>query len=339
MARETKLRKKERAARDELLSVYLDDQLDAEERARLEIRLAGDAALRAELEALRRTVEMVRDLPSQPIPRNFILPQTIAPKPQRPPAARPRLRWAAPFLTAATAAVSLLFVVVLAGDLLLSGAAGMARAPGAAEQKLAAPSPAEGIAVEEAPAAPAPGETPPQVTDAERETLTVTALPKAMESTNAADSTPSPSPTPGSYGPATGGGEDKEEGGERAEATVQAAEPFPVAGGGATEGTVTPAPTAAPLAAEIAPAQTATPVPTPGPEEPLRSPAPAPSEENDMVPTAGVEELADGGGERAIHWGLAPQGISPWRILEIALGVVAVGMAVATVMAWRARRR
>ena len=296
MARGMKPRKKEQAARAELLSAYLDDQLDAEERARLEARLADDAALRAELEALRRTVEMVRDLPSQPVPRNFILPRTTAPKPQRPPVAHRRLRWAAPFLTAATAVVSLLFVVVLAGDLLLSGTVRMAHAPGVAEQKLTAPSPAaEAIAVEEAPAAPAPGGTPPQVTEAERETMLATALPKAAEPADTADDTPSTSPTPGSYGPVAGNGEDKEEGGERAEAT---AEPSPAAGGGVTEGTGTPTPTAAPLAAEVAPAQTATPVPAPAPEESLRSPAPAPSGENDIVPTASVEGLADAGGER-----------------------------------------
>jgi hypothetical protein len=335
-----KLRKKEQVARDELLSAYLDDQLDAEERARLEIWLADDAALRAELEALRRTVEMVRDLPSRPIPRNFILPQTIAPKPQRAPAARPRLRWAAPFLTAATAAVSLLFVAVLAGDLLLSGAARMAYAPRAAEQKLTAPSPAaEAIAVEEAPAASAPGETPPQETDTEGETLSVTAPPKAMAPTDTADGTPSPSPTPASYGPAAGDGEDEEESGERAEATVQATELSTAAGGGVTEGAGAPTPTAAPLAAEIAPAQTATPAPTLIPEESLRSPAPAPSGENGIIPTANAGELADEGGDQGTHRDITPQLISPWRILEIALGVVAVGMAVATVVAWRARRR
>ena len=52
---------KDQAARDELLSAYLDDQLDAEDRARLEAQLAGDPALRSELEMLRRTVALVRD--------------------------------------------------------------------------------------------------------------------------------------------------------------------------------------------------------------------------------------------------------------------------------------
>ena len=122
MGREFERSMKDRAARDELLSAYLDDQLDAGDRARLEAQLAIDPALRAELEALRHTVALVREMPSQPIPRNFILPQTVVSSPRTAPAVRPRRRWLAPFLTAATAAVSLLFIGALAGDLLFSGA-------------------------------------------------------------------------------------------------------------------------------------------------------------------------------------------------------------------------
>ena len=139
----------EREQRDELLSAYLDGQLSAGERARLETQLAADPALRAELEALRHTVALVRDLPPVPIPRNFILPQTMAARPRPVPPLRPRRTWAAPLLTAATAFVSLLFVVVLAGDLLLSGTGGQAFAPAAeplleakAPQAALAPSPA-----------------------------------------------------------------------------------------------------------------------------------------------------------------------------------------------------
>ena len=60
MGREFERSMKDRAARDELLSAYLDDQLDAGDRARLEAQLAIDPALRAELEALRHTVVLVR---------------------------------------------------------------------------------------------------------------------------------------------------------------------------------------------------------------------------------------------------------------------------------------
>jgi len=119
------LTKQEQDDRNELLSAYLDHQLSAEERARLERELAQDSALRRELEALRETVNLVQDLPQAELPRNFILPERT---PQRHPpepeahltSDRPRA-WLAPLLTAATTIVSLLFVVVLAGDLLLAG--------------------------------------------------------------------------------------------------------------------------------------------------------------------------------------------------------------------------
>jgi len=117
-------RASEREQRDELLSAYLDGRLDAETQARLEAQLATDSKLQAELRALRRTVALVRELPQVPVPRNFILPQTAAtrPRPARP--ARSRLAWAAPLFTAATAIVSLLFVLTLVGGPLFIGAVG-----------------------------------------------------------------------------------------------------------------------------------------------------------------------------------------------------------------------
>ena len=83
-------RRETQERRDELLSAYLDGQLSVAERERLEERLATDAALQAELEALRRTVAWVRELPPAPLPRNFILPPTIEARPRPTPAARPR---------------------------------------------------------------------------------------------------------------------------------------------------------------------------------------------------------------------------------------------------------
>jgi len=133
MARLFRQQATERERRDELLSAYLDGQMSAEERARLEAQLATDRALRAELEALRHTVALVRDLPPVPIPRNFILPQTMAARSRPVPPPRHRRAWTAPLLTAATAFASLLFVVVLAGDLLLLGGGGLS-APAAEPQ-------------------------------------------------------------------------------------------------------------------------------------------------------------------------------------------------------------
>ncbi len=99
----------------ELLSTYLDGELSAVEQARLEAQLEANPALQAELDALRQTVKLVRDLPQIPIPRNFILPQTMAARPRAAPATRARF---APLLTAATAIAGFLFVAVLSLDLL-----------------------------------------------------------------------------------------------------------------------------------------------------------------------------------------------------------------------------
>lgn len=57
----------------ELLSAYLDDMLNEAERMALEVRLAEDDALRAELEALRNTVSLIKALPMLKAPRNFVL--------------------------------------------------------------------------------------------------------------------------------------------------------------------------------------------------------------------------------------------------------------------------
>ncbi len=57
----------------ELLSAYLDGELDDRERSDLESRLAGEAPLREALAELRATVELVRELPRLRAPRSFAL--------------------------------------------------------------------------------------------------------------------------------------------------------------------------------------------------------------------------------------------------------------------------
>ena len=57
----------------ELLSAYLDGELDERARTQLEQRLAQDRALRAELQRLRETVALVRSLPPVKAPRDFTL--------------------------------------------------------------------------------------------------------------------------------------------------------------------------------------------------------------------------------------------------------------------------
>jgi len=106
-----------RRKRDEQLSAYIDGELSAAERARLEAQLATSPSLRAELAALQRTVALVQELPPVAVPRNFLLPQAAARQPRVRPATRPRLAWAAPLLTAASTVVSLLFVITLAANL------------------------------------------------------------------------------------------------------------------------------------------------------------------------------------------------------------------------------
>ena len=107
-----------RERRHDSLSAYIDNQLSARQRTRLEARLAVDPALRADLASLRRTVGLLRGLPSLSVPRDFGLPPQT--RPYRRPWARPA--WNAPARNTAATVVSLLFIVVLAGDWLGSGA-------------------------------------------------------------------------------------------------------------------------------------------------------------------------------------------------------------------------
>jgi len=327
------------AARDELLSAYLDDQLDAEDRARLEVQLAADPALRSELEMLRRAVALVRDLSPQPIPRNFILPQETTPQ-VRPALVARRPRWLAPFLTAATAAVSLLFVAVLARDLLFFGVGGMTQ--------LAAPAPA----ADEAVVGSAPVEKAIEEEGASQ-TFTVTESPEenAADGTRAvaeaplepdeAEGTPPPeAATP----PTTPGGAYEADGGEEgAEPTlVSERSPLPPAGGGEPP-VESPAPTPTPAAVEAADlatqsdtpeAEKSAPVPPPEPaaaeptEWALRDTEPAPDAVGETEPPPSDRGDAD-----------ILSHVSPWRVAEVALGVSALLLLVAAFWAWRARRR
>ncbi len=307
----------EREQRDELLSAYLDDQLSAGERARLEAQLATDPVLRAELDTLRHTVALVRDLPPVPIPRNFILPRTVAARPRPVQRARPRPAWTAPLLTAATAVVSLVFVVVLAGDLLLSGVGGQAFAPAAAPPMEAE---APQVALESAPvieeveveveevipaatSLPMPMEVPPEVVS----TAVVEAEHYDAEAPRAAETT------------------------------------VPAAGGGLSENATAPAPSPSPAVVEkAAVAPTAPTVATALPQEETNGAEPTPSEVAEVAPLMVEEEETEAPrDERGAPEGEAVglRSVIPWRVLEIALGLAALGLALATIWAWRARRQ
>lgn len=129
VARLRRWAKSEQERLDELLSAYLDGQLSGEEQMQLETRLTSDASLQKELEALRRTVAMVRELPRLPVPRNFILPQAM-PTPQHQKAvARPRSVGVFPWLTAAAAVAGVFLVLTVTGVLLYLGGVRMAATP------------------------------------------------------------------------------------------------------------------------------------------------------------------------------------------------------------------
>lgn len=57
----------------ELLSEYLDGELEPADREALEARLAEDPVLRADLEALRRTLSALGALPEEPPPEDFLI--------------------------------------------------------------------------------------------------------------------------------------------------------------------------------------------------------------------------------------------------------------------------
>lgn len=107
----------------DLLSLYVDDALPPPERHALEARLAAEDGLRVELEALRRTIALVKSLPEMVAPRDLRLTSEIAAsvlaelQAAQPAVIRPR-RPVTHLLTSFAAAAASL-VLVLAGALTL----------------------------------------------------------------------------------------------------------------------------------------------------------------------------------------------------------------------------
>jgi anti-sigma factor RsiW len=87
----------------ELLSAYLDGQLNSSESARLESRLNSDPQLASALTDLRATRSLLRKLPARRAPRNFTLTRKMVG--QNPPLPR-----AYPVFRFATALATLLFI-------------------------------------------------------------------------------------------------------------------------------------------------------------------------------------------------------------------------------------
>jgi hypothetical protein len=106
----------------DLLSLYIDDALTPPERRAVESRLASDAEYRAELDALRQTIALVKSLPEMVAPRDLRLTpkmaaDVLAELKAAQPAPRPRRTVIQTLTTFAAAAASL--VLVLAGALTL----------------------------------------------------------------------------------------------------------------------------------------------------------------------------------------------------------------------------
>ena len=96
----------------EAISAFLDGELNSRERVRLEKRLQTDPELRQAAEDLSKMRSMLRSQPKIRAPRNFTLTPQMAGVPQR------QARYPYPFFRLASAVASLLFVMVLASDLL-----------------------------------------------------------------------------------------------------------------------------------------------------------------------------------------------------------------------------
>lgn len=95
-----------------LLSPYLDSQVSAEERRRLEAHLRDCASCSQELASLKLTVTLLNRVPAVPVPRSFTIsiPETVR---------RPVLSPAFFYLRNATAVMAAVFVVLMAGGFAL----------------------------------------------------------------------------------------------------------------------------------------------------------------------------------------------------------------------------
>lgn len=98
------------------LSAYIDGQLTAAERSRVERHVAACADCGRDLETLRRTVALLRHVPVRPVPRSFALPASA-----RAAQARHR-RWNVAFgaMRTATVTIATMLVLVFAGDAALT---------------------------------------------------------------------------------------------------------------------------------------------------------------------------------------------------------------------------
>ena len=216
------------------------------------------------------------------------------------PAERPRRTWPASLLTAATAVASLLFVAVLSLDLFLPRMGGnLAFAP-APEPQMAAEAPREVEVTQQVEQEVDEAiEAPPPAAE-----VPVEALPEA-----------------------TAEAEEMERGEVLAPGEEKATSP--PAGGGLTDEAATPTPIG------VSPTAPPTALGAGAEEEEGYQWDSAPGEDAEALPLpAEAEAVGASEGEEATI--ALP---TSWRALEVALGLTALGLALVTIRAWRARRR
>ena len=134
----------------EKLSASIDERLDPSERQEFEQHLTECSSCQEELQSLRATVALLRQMPQVPVPRSFRL--TEVPLPRTLPWT---VRYVAP-LRYATAAAAVLFLAIALGDVLLPSNGVIEPALAPAERQASTPSPAPITA----PALPAPAFAP-----------------------------------------------------------------------------------------------------------------------------------------------------------------------------------
>lgn len=173
---------------DELLSAYLDGEVTPEERTLVERTVASSSDVAWRLDALRQTVALVGQLPRVPLPRSFTLSEAdIQPTPR---VGHEAPRWwhallNPVFLRNATAVATMLFLVVLVGNVMLSSQAPAAPASVSATVVVQAPAVAADV--------PAPEVAPAAATEAEMAKVAPTAEPAAL---GAGEPAAEPSPVP-----------------------------------------------------------------------------------------------------------------------------------------------
>jgi len=109
-------RKSAEEKRQERINAFLDDALSPAERRRFEEELAADAALQAEVARLRVLKQQLRQLPSRPVPRQFMLD----PAKYGRPAPQPLFQFY-PLLRTATVLTGIFLVIAIGLSMFQSG--------------------------------------------------------------------------------------------------------------------------------------------------------------------------------------------------------------------------